>query len=316
MMCEVVIFTSQRVSSDNVRFSRQLTHPSLLRAAKGDIDDIETSLLSQVVAEQQLEILEEEATHQQQQLTSPHHDQETTTTKVKRKEMKREPQQQHEEVMDKVTKTSASEEIHLERRQKEDEGDNISEAKDTTKRSQELVTVELQDNSNSVLEEMTITEKQQQKEHIDKQLPTVMPTVLFKQLQQQYQSISERLKEQEDKELARRATLESRKKDAAQLREVRQSQKKLTPLPTDNVVNDDKVVNEDNKEIVIQLDQMGSYTAFNNDRHDNNATIVTHNKRQTQSIKSSAVGQDDDDEYYEHMTNGNNNTIHLASKAT
>ena len=281
---------SQRVSSENVRFSRSLTHASLLRATKGDVDDIETSLLSQVVAKQQLEILEEEEKQQ-----------ETTTeeqTKVKRKEIKWEPQQ-HE--ADKEAKTTPAEEIHKERQQEERrkvEGDKISE-------SNEMVTVEVQDSSNPITEDTMITDKQQQqKKSVDKQAPTKAPTILFKQLKDQYQSISEKLKEQEERELARRATLESRKKDAAQIRAARQSQRR-TEVVTNNEKNEE---GEESNEIVIQLDQMGSYAAFNdNDRHDN-ATMTTH-KKHTQSTKSS-VG---DDEYYQQMTS---NTTHVASKAT
>ena len=279
------------MSSENVRFSRSLTHQSLLRATKGDVDDIETSLLSQVVAKQQLEILEEE--EKQQEATTEEQ------TKVKRKEMKREPQQ-HEADEEVITD---ADEIHKERQQEErrtSEGDTISESK-------EMVTVEVQDSGNLVMEDTTITDKQQQKRSVDKQAPTKAPTVLFKQLKNQYQSISEKLKEQEERELTRRATLESRKKDAAQIRAARQSQKR-TEVVTNNGKNEEE--EEESNEIVIQLDQMGSYAAFNdNDRHDN-ATMTTQHKRHTQSIKSS-VG---DDEYYQHMTN---NTTHIiASKAT
>lgn len=281
------------MSSENVRFSRSLTHQSLLRATKGDVDDIETSLLSQVVAKQQLEILEEE--EKQQEVA------EEEQTKVKRKEMKWGPQQ-HE--ADKEAKVTAAEEIHKERQRRKLEGDKISGPKDT-------VTVEVQDIGNLVTEDTTVTDKQQQNTRDDKQLPTAAPatgpTVLFKQLKNQYQSISEKLKEQEERELARRATLESRKKDAAQIRAARQSQKR-TEVVTTNGKNEEE--REECNEIVIQLDQMGSYAAFNdNDRHDN-ATMATQHKRHTESIKSS-VG---DDEYYQQMTN---NTTHvIASKAT
>ena len=286
----------QRVSSENVRFSRLLTHQSLLRATKGDVDDIETSLLSQVVAKQQLEILEEE--EKQQDVI------EQEQTKVKRKEMKWEPKQLE---VDKEAKITPTEEIHKERQQEERrklEGDKISGSKRT-------VTVEVQDSSNLVTEDTTVTNKQQQKKSDDKQPATTAPattapTVLFKQLKNQYQSISEKLKEQEERELARRATLESRKKDAAQIRAARQSQKR-TDVVTTNGKSEER---EECNEIVIQLDQMGSYAAFNdNDRHDN-ATMATQHKRHTESIKSS-VG---DDEYYQQMTN---NTTHIiASKAT
>lgn len=297
------------MSSENVRFSRSLTHQSLLRATKGDVDDIETSLLSQVVAKQQLEILEEE--EKQQEVA------EEEQTKVKRKEMKWGPQQ-HE--ADKEAKVTAAEEIHKERQRRKLEGDKISGPKDT-------VTVKVQDIGNLVTEDTTVTDKQQQNTRDDKQLPTAAPTtgpstgptaapttgpatgptVLFKQLKNQYQSISEKLKEQEERELARRATLESRKKDAAQIRAARQSQKR-TEVVTTNGKNEEE--REECNEIVIQLDQMGSYAAFNdNDRHDN-ATMATQHKRHTESIKSS-VG---DDEYYQQMTN---NTTHvIASKAT
>lgn len=275
----------------------------MLRAAKGDADDIETSLLSQVVVEQQLEILEEETKNQEPIVKPPSPlPSREVQTKVKRKEMKWEPQQ-HREGTDKEAKTTAIEEIHIERQKEESskqEGNTISEPKEITTVQE---SVALQDNTNSTIDDVTIKDKQQNK-IIDKQPPTVTPTVLFKQLKQQYQSISDKLKEQEERELARRATLESRKKDAAQLREARQSQKQ-TEVPTSDDVDDEKE-EEGSKEIVIQLDQMGSYAAFNDDRHDN-ATMVTH-KKHTQSIKSS-VG---DDEYYQHMTNN----VHLASKAT
>ena len=294
--------TLQRVSSENVRFSRLLTHPSLLRATKGDVDDIETSLLSQVIAEQQLGILEEEEAKKQepkkQQLppSSPL----PSKVKVKRKEMKWEPQQQGEVTDKEVTdKEVTVEDIHMKRQQEERseaKGDNVTESK-------EAVTVELQDNDSSVT-----TDKQQQKENTDSKVAIGTPTVLFKQLKQQYQSITEKLKEHEERELARRATLESRKKDAAQLREARQSQK--TTVVTSN---DKSEVEEEEagKEIVIQLDQMGSYAAFNDVHHDN-ITMTTH-KRHTQTLQSS-VG---DDEYYQQMNNNSSsNNTHLASKAT
>ena len=273
------------MSSENVRFSRLLTHPSLLRAAKGDIDDIETSLLSQVVANQQLDILEEE----ERKLEATEDEQ----MKVKRKEIKWEPQQ-HE--ADKETRLTAADEIHKQRQEEEQrklEEDKISESK-------EPVIVGVQnDNGNSVTQDVTCTGKQQKKT-IDKQTAAKKPTVIIKQLKDQYQSISEKLKEQEERELARRATLESRKRDAAEVRAARQSQKKAEPIEEER---------EDNSEIVIQLDQMGSYAVFNDDDHlHDNATITTH-KRHTQSIKQS-VG---DDEYYQHMTN---NTTLIASKAT
>lgn len=260
----------------------------MLRATKGDADDIETSLLSQVVAEQQLGILEEEVKKQVEIAQLPSSP--LASNEVKRKEMKWEAQQ-HREVTDKETRTTtAAEEIHIERQQEE----GRKQGEDKISESKEVVTVEVQDNS------VTTNEKQQQE-----QSPTGAPTVLFKQLKQQYQSISEKLKEHEERELARRTTLESRKKDAAQLREARQAQRK-TELVTSNNHN----VEEDktNKEIVIQLDEMGSYTAFNDDHH-GDVTVTTH-KRHSQSIKSS-VG---DDEYYQHMTN--NNSANIASKAT
>ena len=286
------------MSSENVRFSRSLTHQSLLRATKGDVDDIETSLLSQVVAKQQLEILEEE--EKQQGVT------EEEQTKVKRKEMKK----QHE--ADKEAKSTTAVEIHKERQQEERrklERDKISGPKET-------VTVEVQDSGNLVTQDTTITDKQQQEDKSDNKqppttassiAPTAAPTVLFKHLKNQYQSISEKLKEQEERELARRATLESRKKDAAQIRAARQSQKR-TEVVTTNGKNEEE--REDCNEIVIQLDQMGSYAAFNDNDHHDNATMGTQHKRHTESIKSS-VG---DDEYYQQMTN---NTTHIiASKAT
>ena len=310
MCCTVTIYyvmTLQRVSSENVRFSRLLTHPSLLRATKGDVDDIETSLLSQVIAEQQLGILEEEEAKKQEpkKQEAPPSSPLPSKVKVKRKEMKWEPQQQGEvtdkEVTDKevTDKEVTVEDIHMKRQQEERseaKGDNATESK-------EAVTVELQDNDSSVT-----TDKQQQKENTDSKVAIGTPTVLFKQLKQQYQSITEKLKEHEERELARRATLESRKKDAAQLREARQSQK--TTVVTSN---DKSEVEEEEagKEIVIQLDQMGSYAAFNDVHHDN-ITMTTH-KRHTQTLQSS-VG---DDEYYQQMNNNSSSSnTHLASKAT
>lgn len=273
------------MSSENVRFSRLLTHPSLVRTAKGVADDIETSLLSQVVAEQQLGILEAEETMKQEETVQ------SPSLKVKRKEVKWEPER--EGVSDKETRLTAAEEIHVQRQKEEgrkQEGDTISESK-------EEVTVELQDNTSDV----TGTEKR------NSHHPTAVPTVLFKQLKEQYQSISDKLKEHEERELARRTTLESRKKDAAQLRQAKQSQRKVE-LDT-AAVEHDKEEETTSKEIVIQLDQTGSYTPFDNNRH-NNITVTTH-KRHAQSIKSS-VG---DDEYYQQMTD-NDNSTNLASKAT
>ena len=92
----------------------------------------------------------------------------------------------------------------------------------------------------------------------------------------QYLSISEKLKEQEERELARRATLESRKKDAAQTRAARQSQKKTEVFAANEKGEEER---EECNEIVIQLDQMGSYAAFNdNDRHDNAIMATQHKK--------------------------------------
>ena len=259
----------------------------MVRTGKGDAEDIETSLLSQVVAEQQLGILEaEKAMKQEETVKSP-------SLKVKRKETKWE--EQREGITDKETRPTAAEEIHLQRQKKEggkQEGDKISESK-------EEVTVEVQDNSSDV----TATEKLNG--HLP---PTSVPTVLFKQLKEQYQSISDKLKEHEERELARRATLESRKKDAAQLRQTRQSQRKADLLDTTVEQHKEKETSKTSKEIVIQLDQTGSYTPFENDRH-NNITVTTH-KRHAQSVKSSI----EDDEYYQQMTD--DNSTNLASKAT
>ena len=274
------------MSSENVRFSRLLTHPSLLRTAKGDVEDIETSLLSQVVAEQQLGILEAEEAIKQE-------------LKVKRKEMKWEPQR--EGVTDKEARLTAGEEIHLQRQKevgRKQEGDKISESKDEE-------TVELQVNSSDV----TATAKQNSNGHHGHP-PTSVPTVLFKQLKEQYQSISDKLKEHEERELVRRATLESRKKDAAQLRQAKWSQKKAEQDTAGEPNHHEE--EETSKEIVIQLDQTGSYSPFDNDRH-NNITITTH-KRHTQPIRSSVEPSVGDDEYYQQMTNDDNTDV--ASKAT
>ena len=272
----------QKVSSENVRFSRLLTHPSLLRAAKGDVDDIETSLLSQVVANQQLDILEEE----ERKLEGIEDEQ----MKVKRKEMKWETQQCE------PNKETKPEEIHKQRQEEEQRKLEV----DKIARSKEPMAVGVQDDiSDSVILDITSTGKQQKKT-VDKQTAAKTPTVIFKQLKEQYQSISEKLKEQEDRELARQATLESKKRDATVVRAARQSLKMAEPVEEER---------EDNSEIVVQLDQMGSYAVFNDDHHHDNATIATH-KRHTQSINQS-VG---DNEYYQHM--GNNNTTLIASKAT
>ena len=293
-----------------------LSHPSLLRATKGDAEDIETSLVSQIVAEQQLELMESETKEQTVTPSPPPSPPAPSREKVKRKEINWEPQQLSDEGTTKETKITAQEEIEMEK-QKQENREKLEEvpksevASTSAPPTEQEVPATPQTLSNHVEKQSVDKQKEQQKDAI-KEKP---PTVIFKQLKQQYQSISEKLKQQEEKELQRRTTLESRKRDAAKLREARQSQK-LSEIhqKQQHMVATEQPV-EEAKEIVIQLDQMGSYTAFD-DRHKNHHSTskVSLKKRQHSGAITASSGSSTspgDDEYYQQM-----NTIHDASEAT
>jgi len=306
------------MSSENVRFSRMLTHPSLLQTTKGDAEDIETSIVSQLVAEQQLEMMESEIT--EQNITPPPSPPAPSRKKVKRKEMNWEPQKLNDEGASKGIKMTAQEEIEMEKQKEEnrtrlEEETPKPEVVPTSPTEQEVFATP-QTLSNHVEEEQNADKRMEQQKVQDttKEKPSVPPTVIFKHLKQQYQSISEKLKEQEEKELVRRATLESRKRDAAKLREVRQSQK-LTALQQKQKQQQsctEQPVKE-TKEIVIQLDQMGSYTAFENLHKEKHSTSKVSSQKRHHTVVATSGGTNSpgDDEYYQQM-----NTIHDASEAT
>lgn len=291
-----------------------LTHPSLLRATKGDAEDIETSIVSQLVAEQQFEMMESEI--KEQNVTPPPSPPAPSREKVKRKEVNWEPQQLGDEGASKETKMTAQEEIEMEKQKLE----NRKRLEEETPKPEVMPTptppIE-QATPHTLSNHVGGTDKhmEQQKVQEKDEKPSVPPTVIFKHLKQQYQSISEKLKEQEEKELVRRATLESRKRDAVKLREARQSQK-LTELQQKQKQQQQSHTEqpvEEAKEIVIQLDQMGSYTAFEDRHKEKHSTskVLSQKRHHTVATTSGGTTSPGDDEYYQQM-----NTIHDASEAT
>ena len=271
--------------------------------------------MSQLVIEQQLEMMESET--KEQNVTPPPSPPAPSREKVKRKEKNWEPQQLGDEGASKETKITAQEEIEMEK-QKEENRKRLE--KDTPKPEvvstpappkEQEVSATPQTLSNHVEEEPSVKKQNDQQKDATNEKPSVPPTVIFKHLKQQYQSISEKLKEQEEKELVRRATLESRKRDAAKLREARQSQK-LTELQQKQQSRTEQPV-EEAKEIVIQLDQMGSYTAFEDCHKEQRSTSKVSSQKRQQTVVSTSGGTTSpgDDEYYQQM-----NTIHDASEAT
>ena len=289
-----------------------LTHPSLLRATKGDAEDIETSIVSQLVAEQQFEMMESEI--KEQKVTPPPTSPAPSREKVKRKEMNWEPQQLGDEGASKETKVTAQEEIEMEKQKVE----NRKRLEEGTPKPEVVSTPILpieQATPHTLSNHVEGTDKRMEKQKVQEkdEKPSVPPTVIFKHLKQQYQSISEKLKEQEEKELVRRATLESRKRDAAKLREARQSQKLTELQQKQQQQSHSEQPVEEAKEIVIQLDQMGSYTAFEDRHKEKHSTskVSSQKKHHTVATTSGGTTSPGDDEYYQQM-----NTIHDASEAT